>query len=191
VASVDNVAITRSDVEREYELEALLDGGRAPKARPDAATFEGVLNRLIDQKLLAQEARAEGPEPARVRAVAAGRLAELRKKFPSAQGFDSALRSLGMNEQQLLEALENQERTLEMINLRLRPAASPDRTEIEAYYRQTFLPEYARRGRGAPPALREVEGQIREILVQKKIDAQLSEWLKGLRSTHKVKLYSF
>ena len=70
-----------------------------------------------------------------------------------------------------------------------RKETQPDGTEIEAYYRETFLPEYARRGKGAPPALREVESQIREILVQKKIDDELSSWLKELRSTHKVKLH--
>lgn len=189
IASVGSGAITRSDVEREYRLERLIEEGRVPKTPPDAAAFDRVLNRVIDQSLLAQEASAEGLDSAGVRGIAAQRLAGVRKKFPSAGAFDSALRSLGMDEKQLLEALEKQERTLEMINQRLRPSASPDREEIEAYYRETFLPEYARRGKGAPPALREVEGQIREILVQKKIDDRLSAWLKELRSTHKVKLY--
>ena len=190
VASVGSVAITRSDVEREYRLERLIEEGQAPKARPDAATFDRVLDRLIDQSLLAQEASAEGLESTTdVRSIAVGRLAGVRKRFSSAGAFDAALRSLGMDEKQLLGLLEKQERTLQMINRRLRPSASPDGTEIEAYYRETFLPEYARRGKGAPPALREVESQIREILVQKKIDDQLSSWLKELRSTHKVKLY--
>ncbi len=189
VASVGSVAITRSDVEREYRLERLIEEGQPPKALPDAATLGRVLDRLIDQSLLAQEASAEGLESADVRNIAAGRLAGVRKKFSSAGAFDAALRSLGMDEKQLLGLLEKQERTLQMINRRLRPSASPDGTEIEAYYRETFLPEYARRGKGAPPALREVESQIREILVQKKIDDQLSSWLKELRSTHKVKLY--
>jgi hypothetical protein len=189
IASVGSGAITRSDVEREYRLERLIEEGRMPKTPPDAATFDRVLNRVIDQSLLAQEASAEGLDSAGVQGIAAERLAGVRKKFPSAGVFDSALRSLGMDEKQLLGTLEKQERTLEMINQRLRPSASPDREEIEAYYRETFLPEYATRGKGAPPALREVEGQIREILVQKKIDDRLSAWLKELRSTHKVKLY--
>ena len=84
VASVGSSAITRSDVEREYRLERLIEEGQPPKALPDAATLGRVLDRLIDQSLLAQEASAEGLESADVRNIAAGRLA-VRIKSNSAQ----------------------------------------------------------------------------------------------------------
>ena len=64
IASVGSGAITRSDVEREYRLERLIEEGQPPKALPDAATLGRVLDRLIDQSLLAQEASAEGREAA-------------------------------------------------------------------------------------------------------------------------------
>jgi hypothetical protein len=191
VASIGDAAITQSDVEREYTLEMLIDHARLPDVPPDAATLDRVRDRLIDQKLLAQQAQAEGPSAAHVADAAAARLAEIRSRFSNAQGLDTALRSLGMDEHQLLQVLEGQERTLEMINQRLRPVASPDATEVQAYYKETFLPEYARRGNGSPPPLREVEGQIREILTQQKIDQQLAAWLGELRSTRRVKIHAF
>lgn len=191
VASIGDVAITQSDIEREYALEMLIDHARLPEAPPDTAALDRVRDRLIDQKLLAQQAQAGGPRAAHVAGIAAARLADIRKRFSKAEGLDSALRSLGMDEHQLLQLLEGQERTLEMINQRLRPVASPDATEVQTYYKETFLPEFARRGKGPPPPLREVEGQIREILTQQKIDQQLTAWLGELRSTHRVKIHSF
>ncbi len=169
----------------------LIDKGRLPETPPDAATFDSIRDRLIDQKLLALEAQVGGPEPPEARTLAVERLAEIRKKFPNPGTLDTDLRSLGMDEHQLLQVLEEQERTLEMVNQRLRPAASPDQSEVQAYYRGTFLPEYAKRGKGSPPPLSEVESQIREILTQQKIDQQLTIWLKELRSTHRVKIHSF
>lgn len=191
VATIGNVAITQSDVEREYALEMLIDKGRLPETPPDAPALGEARERLIDQKLLAQEALAQGPESPEVQTLAAARLVEIRKKFPSPGALDSDLKSLGMNEQELLQVLEEQERTLEMINQRLRPAASPDPSEVQTYYRESFLPEYAKRGKGSPPPLPEVESQIREILTQQKIDQQLATWLKELRATHRVEVHSF
>ncbi|PYV27152.1 MAG: hypothetical protein DMG24_05405, partial [Acidobacteria bacterium] len=125
VASVGDVAITESDVVREYGLEILIQEGKLPKPPPDAATLDRVRDRLIDQTLLAQETRAEGLEWPGARSAAQQRLAEVRKRFSSAKAFDSALRSLGMSENQFLEVLAAQQRTLRLIEQRLRPAASP------------------------------------------------------------------
>ncbi|HEV2493299.1 MAG TPA: hypothetical protein VG204_09540 [Terriglobia bacterium] len=191
VASIGETAITRSDVEREYALEAVIDDGRLPKMPPDAAALVRVRDRLIDQELLALEAQSASEKPANVKKVAAERLAGIRRKCSSQEALDSDLRSLGMDEYQLLGVLEGQERTLEMINQRLRPAASPDRSEIQAYYRNQFAPEYAKRGQGAAPPLAEVESQIREILTQQKIDEQLTAWLRELRQTRHVKVHPF
>ena len=191
VASVGDVAITESDVVREYGLEILIQEGKLPNTPPDAATLDRVRDRLIDQTLLAQETRAEGLEWPGARSAAQQRLAEVRKRFSSAKAFDSALRSLGMSENQFLEVLAAQQRTLRLIEQRLRPAASPGQAEIQTYYRETFLREYAKRSPGAPPRLAEVESQIREILVQKRINEQLTAWLEELRSSRKVKLYPF
>jgi hypothetical protein len=191
VASIGGIAITHSDVEREYALEALIDDGQLPKGPPDAAALVRVRDRVIDQKLLALEAQPAGERSANMEKVAAERLAGIRRKFAGPEVLDSDLRSLGMDERQLLQVLEDQERTLEMINRRLRPAASPDQTEIQAYYRNQFVPEYAKHGQGVPPPLAEVESQIREILTQQKIDEQLTAWLRELRQTRHVKVHPF
>lgn len=189
VASIGRVAITQSDVEREYRLETLIDQGRLPSAPPDAAALDRVRDRLIDQALLDEQVKAEAAAPAG-EAAAASWMAQIRKQFTSQEAFDSALRELDMDETQLRRVLEGHERSLAMIDRRLRPAASPEQAEIAAYYRGTFVPDYAKRGQGAPPPLEAVESRIQEILVQQKIDSELEVWLKELRSSHQVKVYS-
>jgi 2-polyprenyl-3-methyl-5-hydroxy-6-metoxy-1,4-benzoquinol methylase len=115
----------------------------------------------------------------------------VRAKYASEEVFQSALHKLGMSEQEVLEHLQAQERTLYLIDQRLRPAAWVELSEIEDYYRETFVPEYNRRTTATPPPLKEVENKIREILVQKKIDELLSTWLEELRTGRRVKIHSF
>jgi len=190
VASIGNVALTASDVEREYRFE-LFRNGQTPATPPDSATLERVRDRLIDQRLLAEEAEAENVERADLPRQAAETLIEVRKKYPSEEAFQSALQTLGTSEGEVLSRLEDQASVLRIIDQRLRPAAWVERTEIETYYHATFVPEYARHTVGPAPALEEVENQIREILVQRKIDQLLATWLQELKASRRVRLHSF
>lgn len=190
VASVENFAITQSDVEKQHRLEIFL-GGQTPEEEPDSASLRYVRDRLVDQLLLQQEAETETGEMPDFSQAAAEAWEEVRAKYGNEELFRSALGRLGMSEQEVLERLRVQERTLYLIDERLRPAAWAELSEIEEYYRETFVPEHERRGAGTPPPLEEVEGRIREILVQKKIDQLLPIWLEELRTGRRVKIHSF
>ena len=190
VASIGNVALTASDVEQEYRFE-LFRNGQTPVTPPDLATLERVRDRLIDQRLLAEEAEAENVERADLPRQAAETLIEVRTKYPSEEAFQSALQTLGTSEGEVLSRLEDQASVLQIIDQRLRPAAWVEQTEIETYYHETFVPEYARHTVGPAPALEEVESQIREILVQQKIDQLLATWLQELKAGRRVRLHSF
>jgi hypothetical protein len=191
VAALDGAAITQSDVEQEYKLESFLETGRvSDTAPPHDATFERVLDRLIDQRLLARELLAEGLESLDVERAVTRRFEDIRKKVPSDQAFHFALRSLDMDKDQLHSKLQEQERIVQMIDRRLRPDAKPTDSEIEAYYRTTFMPEFSKHGGGSPPPLAEVESQITEILVQKRIGDLMDSWIKQLRSTHRIRVLS-
>ena len=71
------------------------------------------------------------------------------------------------------------------------PAHPDEPSEVETYYRDTFTPEFKRRGTGTLPPLPQVEGQIREILTQQRIDKLLSQWVEELKSSHRVVFHSF
>jgi SurA-like N-terminal domain len=190
VASVDNQAITQSDVEKAYGFEMFLDG-KPPGPAPDLATLEAVRDRLVDQTLLLGEAGTEGITDGDLKDSSAETLAGIRKKFQSEDAYQAALRSLGMTPQMALERLRDRQRILTLIDNRLRPSARIELPEIEAYYKNTFVPELAKRSKTPAPPLSEVEGQIREILTQKKIDELLSSWLESLKSSHRVSVHPF
>jgi len=189
VASVGDTAITQRDVIEEYRFERFLDG-KPPTGSPNAQESQAVLSRLISQTLLAEQISASGRESKNAAKSAEETLKEVRGKFPDEQAYQSALQSLGMTEQQVLKRLAMYQRTLGMINNRLRPSALPDPKDIEDYYKNTFVPAYAKEHQGAPPPLDDVREQIREILVQKKMNELLDDWLDRLKSTHRVAIYS-
>ncbi len=188
VASIGSEAITLSDLEAEYHFELFLDG-RFPEGTPDRGSLLRIRDRLVEQKLLAEEAQAQQAAIPPASGEAAGILAEVQRKFASEEAYQSARRVLGMDEREILVRIERQQNTLRMIEQRFRPAAWPEHSEIEAYYRETFVPEFARPSRQQAPPLAEVESQIREILVQRKIDQLLSAWLEELKSTRRVRLH--
>jgi hypothetical protein len=190
VASIGNAALTASDVEQEYRFELFLNG-QSLSVPPDPATLERVRDRLIDQRLLAEEAEAERVERTDLPPQAAATLAEVRRKYPSEEAFQAALRTLEMDEREVLQRLEDQALVLRIIDQRLRPAAWVERAEIEAYYRKTFGREHVEQAAGPAPSLEDVENQIREILAQEKINQLLSTWLEELKTSRRVRLHSF
>ncbi len=190
VASLGNEAITQSEVEAEYRFELFLDG-KVPGSVPDTATLMHVCDRLIEQKLLAEEATAEKTESEDPPGNTTGMLEEVRKKFGSQEAFESAVHSLGLDEREMLARFAIQEKTLRMIEQRFRPAAWPERAGIETYYRETFLPEYALHHSGPAPPLADVEDKIREILVERNINRLLEAWLTEMKSSRRVRVHDF
>ena len=173
----------------EFHFERFLEG-QSPTGTPDHKEKQAVLNRLITQILLTdQMQRPTGNSESRTK-DARETLKSVREKFPSQQAYDKALQSLVMTEQQVLKRLELYEHTLQMINNRLRPAAVPDPNEVENYYKKTFVPEYKKEHSGPPPPLDKIRDQIREILVQKKMNDLLDNWLDRLKSAHRVTIHS-
>jgi len=188
VASIGNVAITQSDVEHEYRLERFLDGQWPPPPH-DSETLDRVRERVTYQKLLLEEETQDLSHAPALEKTAAEELDGVRKRFPSEQDFQSALHSLHMDEKQILTALIDQQRILRIIEERFRPAAAPATPEVESYYRDVFTPEYTRTHGPPAPPFKDVQGQIQEILVQKKIDELLATWLEELRPSRRVRFY--
>lgn len=190
VASVGNVAITNSEVEGEHRLELFLKGSAAAGV-PDAAEFERVRDRMIEQKLLGDEAETEGVDRSDIMEAAKQSFGDVRRQYPSDEAYQTALRALGATEEKVLDRLQVQVLTLRLIDQRLRPAAWVERPEIEAYYTGTFVPEFRRQNAGPVPPVDEVEPQIREILVQMKVDQLLANWLTELKAGRRVRIHSF
>jgi peptidyl-prolyl cis-trans isomerase SurA len=189
VASVGDNAITAHDVIEEYHFERFLEG-EFPTGLPSREERQAALNRLISQTLLVEQIQRPAKPSGNGAKNAEDTLKSVREKFANRQAYNAALQSLGMTEPQVLKRLELYEHTLQMINNRLRPAALPDPNEVEAYYQKTFVPEYTKEHKGPPPPVDKIRDQIREILVQKKMNELLDSWLNRLKSTHRVTIHS-
>lgn len=187
VATVNGVPLTAGDVTRECAVEALLNG-RTGTQDPSPAERSAALARLIDQKLLARELRNYRFDKKAESSRAEKQMAEISRRFKSERALVQALRSVGLNESQLLNRVEEQDEILEMIDRRLRPAAVVSPKDVADYYQEKFLPAYAHEHGGAPPPLAATESRIREILTQKKINALLENWLAELRKENNVRI---
>ena len=190
-ASISQVAITASDVEQEYRFEHFLNA-QWPPPPPDGTTLAKARDRLTYQMLLIREENPGLAEKAESERTATERLATLRKEFAHPGDFQRALEDLGMTETEVVARITQDVLMLRLVDQRLRPVASPSDAEIADYYRSTFIAEFQKKnGSAAPPALAEVEGQIREVLIQKHINELLDQWIEELKPTANVRFHSF
>ena len=184
-ASVNQDPVLASDVEEAAHIEALMQG--KPAAEIGAADFSAAMERLIDRTLIRQQMSglpATSAQPARSRIV------EIRASLPGAASdasWNAMLAAYGIDEPRLSRYLQDQLEIMRFVDARLRPSADVAWSEIQSYYNDKLLPELKQRGATAEP-LRNVQDSIREILLQQKIDAQLSAWIASLREQGRVRI---
>jgi hypothetical protein len=143
-----------------------------------------ILDRLIDRALLEQQISKEAdldPDPDEIKSA----LDDLRKQFPQAatdDGWKGLLLSYSLTEQDVDEHLKSQMRVLRFVDLRFRDLVRVDKSAVETYYQQKFVPEMRQRGAIETPPLSEVSTRIEKILVEQRIDEMLDRWLEALRA---------
>jgi peptidyl-prolyl cis-trans isomerase SurA len=191
VAVVNNRAILLSDITDALHLSAL-EPRRNDEEAPDA---RAALEQLISRTLIQQQIRQEdvGPaEPAEKEIQA--RLAELRKELPACVhancatdgGWKAFLEAHELAEKQVEDYLRRQMEMLAFIETRFRQGIRISQEEIEAYYRDSLLPQYAK-SETVPP-LGDVAPRIEEILLQQQVNALLAAWLENLRKQGDVEI---
>lgn len=191
VAVVNNQAILSSDVEDEMRLSVLEPRvvARGRETRQDA--LQRLISRaLIEQQMREQDLQATAPTNEQI----AARITAIRKEVPeciradcaSDAGWKAFLASHGLTQKRVEEYTRNRLAILRFIEVRFRQGISISRSEIDAYYRDTLLPEYPK-GRTAPP-LEQIEPRIQEILLQQHVNLLFSDWLSDLRKQGDVEI---
>jgi hypothetical protein len=185
VATVNGHIILQSDWDAALGYEALLNGRALSQFSDDDR--RAVLDRLIDQELLAEQMKSTSFEHAS-EAQAAARVAEARKLYPEAatdEGWQSVLGRFSLSEKDLVAHVQQQIDLMRLVDAHLRPAVQIDSKTIEAYYREKFIPQLKPAiAAEAPPA--DVAAKIRELLTQEKVNELMISWLQSLRSESKV-----
>jgi peptidyl-prolyl cis-trans isomerase SurA len=191
VAVVNNQAILLSDVDLEIRL-SVLDPGRGGMGvlTPQRALDQLISRALIQQQIHQEDEQAAEPPQAEVDA----RIAELRKELPACvhekcatdRGWAAFLAGHGLTAERVDAYLRYREQILRFIESRFRQGIRISPAEIETYYRNTLVPQYAA-GEHAPP-LEKVAPRIQEILLEQQVNALFDEWLKNLRKQGDVEV---
>jgi peptidyl-prolyl cis-trans isomerase SurA len=187
VATVNGHIILQSDWDDALRYEALLSGRSLEQFSNDDRRM--VLDRLIDQELLAEQMKSAAFQHAS-EAEAATEVAEARKQYTggaTAEGWQSILSAYQVTEKELLAHVQQQLDLMRLVDAHLRPEVQIDSKTIEAYYREKFVPQLKQSGAG-DVTLAAVSAKIRELLTQEKVSELLVSWLQTLRSESKVSI---
>lgn len=190
VAVVNKRVILDSELEQAARVEQLLQG--KPAGKPSAEELQAVLDRMIDRALLDQQIAKSAPLDPSTEELAA-QVKEIRDKIPGAsteEGWTSILSSYGLMPADIDLHVISEFRVLRYVDLHFRGLVRVDRVDIQTYYLETLLPELQRRNAPVPP-LAEVYDKIEKILVARRMDEMLEDWLQTLRAqAHIEKLMS-
>ncbi|HLI62539.1 MAG TPA: SurA N-terminal domain-containing protein [Terriglobales bacterium] len=180
VASVNRHAVLQSDWDEAVAFEAFMQ--QKPLSQVTQADRVFALRRLIDRQLLKAQMGDENYLRPSEQALQQD-VAKLRAQLPNGNddtAWHRVLAGYGLTEEILKQHLRTEVQVMNFIEVRLRPNVHIDQDEVEAYYKDTLLPDLQANG-GQPIPLDEVAPRIRELLTEQRIDELLDAWLHNLR----------
>ena len=184
VAVVNKHVILASDLDDEIRL-SVLDPNTVLQVE---ITRQQALDQLISRTLIEQQIRQqdiEAIEPPQAEVDA--RLHEIRTELPicarqncaSDAGWKAFLAAHGLTAERVESYLRYRLEILRFIEQRFRQGIQISPQQIETYYHDTLLPQYAP-GETIPP-LAQVAPRIQEILLQQQVNQLFDNWLTDLR----------
>jgi peptidyl-prolyl cis-trans isomerase SurA len=183
VVVVNNRVITQSDWDQQERFEALAEG-RSPKNVEHSAP---ALERLIDRELISEHIRNVSFQHATAEQIAK-QIAEIRKQIPAQQSqteedWKKTLAEYSLTQEDLEDTIAKQLDVLRFVEVRFRPSVQVSADEVDAYYKETFLPELKKSANGgSQPPLDQVKDKIRELLIEQRVNEILNNWVQNLRS---------
>lgn len=191
VAVVNDHLILASDLEDEVRL-SILDPNNSGQAEltPQRALQQLISRTLIEQQIRQEDARALEPSQDEVRA----RLDQIRKQLPvcarqncaSDAGWKVFLAARGLTPERVETYLRYRLEILRFIEQRFRQGIQISQAQIDSYYHDVLLPQYAP-GDTVPP-LDQVAPRIQEILLQEQVNTLFDSWLDNLRKQGDVEV---
>ncbi|AFL89456.1 SurA-like protein [Terriglobus roseus DSM 18391] len=190
VAIVNGDLVLESDVEVEERFTKLY-----PYSTDSSKPLrEQAITRLIDRSLIEQQQAGYPMTPVTDEQIKKDE-ADLRKDLPacahadctSNAGWKDFLTKVGFTQEELRERLRERESVLHFIEQRFRNGVRITDKQIEDFYNNTMLPEYAKQKATAPP-LDSVRDRIEEVLLQQEVSSLLDQWLKTLRDSGHVRM---
>jgi hypothetical protein len=191
VAVVNNNAILASDLDDEIRLSVLDPSMGSLGVLTRKLALEQLIARaLIQQQIRQEDEQAADPSQTEVDA----RLVEIRRELPvcirrncaSDAGWKTFLAAHGLTQERVESYVRYRLEILRFIEQRFRQGIRITPQEIENYYKDTLLPQYAA-GEAVPP-LDKVAPRIEEILLQQRVNVLFDDWLRNLRNQGDVEV---
>lgn len=190
VATVNGDLVLESDVEQEERFTKLYPYG-VGEGKP---LREQAITRLIDRTLIEQQLVGYPQAVVNDDQVAKDE-AELRKDLPacahadcsSDAGWKDFLTKAGFTEDELRVRIKQRVQVLHFIEQRFRSGVRITDKQVEDFYTDHMLPEYAKQHATAPP-LDSVRDRVNELLLQQQVSSLLDDWLKTLRDSGRVRI---
>lgn len=181
VVTVNTEAITYSDLLWQLALQP-----QTPLVRPRSEDLNQVLERVIDQRLVAQEAeKLPSIRPTDAETDAA--LAELIKRFPTPAEFQARVESVGLQPEGLRDIVRARVAIDKFLDFRFRAFTIISTSEVEGYYRDVYLPRFRQSQPGSVvPTLDAARGRIEQTLTEQKIAADTDAFLQTARAAAEI-----
>ncbi len=191
VAVVNKHAILAGDLEDEIRLSVLDPNGVGQGQLTPQRALEQLISRtLIEQQIRQDDIQAIQPSQQEVNA----RIDEIRKQLPacvhrdcaSDAGWNAFLASHGLTPECVAAYLRYRLEILSFIEQRFRQGIQISKEQIETYYRDTLVPQFA--PGETVPTLDQVAPRIQEILLEQQVNVLFDNWLTNLRQQGDVEV---
>jgi len=180
-AGVRTDLITYSDLMWQLALQP-----RTVLDNPTSEDLNRALRRLIDQRLILQEAEKIPTIVPTQREVSDAR-DELARNFTSITEFQDRLQRVGLTSEKLNEIVEQRLKMEKYLDFRFRNFVVISQKEIADYYRDVYTPRVQARlpGRIVPP-LEQVREEIEKTLMEAKIESDTDAFLDQARERAEI-----
>jgi hypothetical protein len=157
-----------------------------PIDQPRSEDLQRVLNLLIDQRLISQEA-GKLPTITPSDADVDKALNELVKRFPSQSAFYERTARVGLTAEGLREIVRQRVEIENYLNFRFRSFTIISTQEIAAYYRDVYVPRHRRLSPGRiVPTLEQATPEIERTLTEDKIESDTDAFLEDARTRAEI-----
>lgn len=180
-AGVKTELITYSDLVWQLALQP-----NTPLDNPTSADLNQALRRLIDQRLILQEAEKLPSIAPTAKEINDAR-DELARNFASPTEFQQRLQRVGLTSDKLDEIIDQRLKMEKYLDFRFRSFVVIGQNEIAQYYREVFVPRLRARSPGQiVPTLEEARNQIERALTEAKIESDTDAFLDTARERAEI-----
>ena len=157
-----------------------------PIDSPRSEDLQRVLNLLIDQRLIAQEA-GRLPTITPSDAEVEKQTNELVKRFPSQAAFYERITRVGLTAEQLRDIVRERIEIENYLNFRFRSFTIISTQEVADYYRDVYVPRHRRQSPGRiVPTLEQATPEIERALTESKIESDTDAFLEDARTRAEI-----